>query len=104
VQRAPQAIIPDELAPAPPHRDAARCGPLSRLARGFAIAAIGIYRAALRPHLAGSCRFHPTCSAYALECITRFGARRGGWLTLKRLARCRPFGKSGFDPAPADHS
>lgn len=46
------------------------------------------------------CRFFPTCSEYGYESIERFGAWRGGWLTLRRLARCRPFGPSGFDPAP----
>jgi putative membrane protein insertion efficiency factor len=46
------------------------------------------------------CRFYPTCSAYGHEAIARHGARRGLWLTVKRLARCRPFGPSGFDPVP----
>ncbi|MGA1699394.1 MAG: membrane protein insertion efficiency factor YidD [Ilumatobacteraceae bacterium] len=44
------------------------------------------------------CRFFPTCSEYGYESIERFGAWRGGWLTLRRLTRCRPFGPSGFDP------
>ena len=46
------------------------------------------------------CRFFPSCSEYGLEAVTVHGARRGGWLTVRRLARCRPFGPSGFDPVP----
>jgi putative membrane protein insertion efficiency factor len=46
------------------------------------------------------CRFFPSCSEYGLEAIAVHGARRGGWLTARRLARCRPFGPSGFDPVP----
>jgi hypothetical protein len=46
------------------------------------------------------CRFHPTCSSYALEAFETHGAGRGGWLTFRRLCRCRPFGPSGFDPVP----
>jgi hypothetical protein len=46
------------------------------------------------------CRFFPTCSEYGLEAITVHGARRGSWLTMRRLVRCRPFGPSGFDPVP----
>ncbi len=46
------------------------------------------------------CRFTPSCSSYALEAIEVHGARRGLWLSARRLARCRPFGPSGFDPVP----
>jgi len=46
------------------------------------------------------CRFHPTCSEYAMEAITIHGSLRGGWLALRRLLRCHPFGSSGFDPVP----
>lgn len=47
------------------------------------------------------CRFFPTCSCYAQEAVTEHGALRGGLLTVRRLARCRPFGPSGYDPVPA---
>lgn len=46
------------------------------------------------------CRFTPGCSEYAREAVEVHGAGRGGWLALRRLSRCRPFGKSGFDPVP----
>lgn len=47
-----------------------------------------------------SCRFTPSCSAYAIEALTRYGAARGGWLAARRVARCHPFGGHGYDPVP----
>ena len=64
------------------------------------LGAIRFYRAVLSPMFPPSCRYVPTCSAYALEAITRYGARRGGWLALKRICRCHPFHKGGYDPVP----
>lgn len=58
------------------------------------------YRLFLSPWLGHSCRFQPTCSAYALEALERHGGFRGGWLTLRRLLRCNPWGGSGYDPVP----
>lgn len=49
------------------------------------------------------CRFFPSCSEYGREAIAVHGAARGGWLTVRRLSRCRPFGPSGFDPVPLPH-
>lgn len=64
------------------------------------IAAIRFYRKGISPLKPPVCRFHPTCSAYGLEAIEKYGAARGGWLLAKRLARCQPFCKGGFDPVP----
>ena len=61
---------------------------------------IGFYRRRISPALPPSCRFTPTCSAYALEAIGRYGAGRGGFMALRRFLRCNPFGPSGYDPVP----
>ena len=58
------------------------------------------YQLMLSPLFAGSCRFMPSCSAYAVEAITRFGVVRGSGLAVRRLLRCRPFAAHGFDPVP----
>ena len=58
------------------------------------------YRLVLSPWVGHGCRFHPTCSAYALEALDRHGAFRGLWLTVRRIARCRPGGGSGIDNVP----
>ena len=62
---------------------------------------IGFYRRHISPHTPRSCRFMPSCSQYAYEAITKYGACKGGWLTLKRLLRCNPFYKGDhYDPVP----
>lgn len=63
-------------------------------------APIHLYRWCLSPFLGRHCRFHPTCSAYALEAIEMHGAMRGSALAVKRLCRCHPWGGAGFDPVP----
>lgn len=62
------------------------------------------YRLVLSPWLGQSCRFQPTCSAYAIEALEIHGPVRGLWRTLRRLARCNPFGGSGYDPVPHGHA
>ncbi|MFM8317936.1 MAG: membrane protein insertion efficiency factor YidD, partial [Bacteroidota bacterium] len=62
------------------------------------MALVRLYRSMLSPYLPPSCRYNPTCSAYALEALQRHGAWRGSWLTLRRLARCHPWGGHGHDP------
>ncbi|MDD9934543.1 MAG: membrane protein insertion efficiency factor YidD [Myxococcales bacterium] len=66
----------------------------------LALALIGLYQRAISPLLGNHCRFHPTCSSYTATCIERFGVVHGAWLGARRIARCHPFGGSGFDPAP----
>jgi putative membrane protein insertion efficiency factor len=58
------------------------------------------YQRLLSPALPPSCRFHPSCSQYALDAVTRHGALKGTWLAARRLARCHPFNPGGFDPVP----
>lgn len=64
------------------------------------VALIRGYKRFLSPLLPPACRFEPTCSVYAAEAVSAWGARRGGWLAIKRIMRCRPGGGSGFDPVP----
>jgi putative membrane protein insertion efficiency factor len=64
------------------------------------ILAIKIYQLTLSPFLGRQCRYEPTCSVYAEQALRRFGVRRGGWLAVKRLGRCHPWGGTGYDPVP----
>jgi putative membrane protein insertion efficiency factor len=61
---------------------------------------VATYRYALSPMLGRSCRFHPSCSAYAQEALERHGALRGVWLALRRIGRCHPWHHGGYDPVP----
>lgn len=69
------------------------------LARAL-IATIRFYQKGISPLTPPVCRFVPTCSQYGAEAIERYGAARGGWLLLRRLARCQPFCRGGWDPVP----
>lgn len=66
----------------------------------FFILLIRFYQGAISPYLAPSCRYTPTCSQYGVEAIQKHGPFKGGWLTLKRLLSCHPWGGSGYDPVP----
>jgi len=88
-----------------------RGGDGSNVPRRWAVAQRGVvaaatlvmlraYRAVVSPLLPPSCRFHPTCSAYAIESVERFGARKGLTLAVRRLLRCHPWGEGGYDPVP----
>jgi putative membrane protein insertion efficiency factor len=58
-----------------------------------------LYRATLGRFMGGQCRFQPTCSQYAIDAINKYGAIRGGWRAIRRIARCHPWGGAGYDPA-----
>ncbi|WP_045523813.1 membrane protein insertion efficiency factor YidD [Neobacillus niacini] len=64
------------------------------------ISIIRFYQVMISPIKPPSCRFYPTCSQYGLEAVQRFGAFKGGWLTLKRILKCHPFHPGGIDPVP----
>ena len=61
---------------------------------------IGIYRKFISPLSPGKCRFTPTCSAYAIEALHRYGFIKGGFLSVRRILKCNPFGPYGYDPVP----
>lgn len=61
---------------------------------------VRLYQVTLGLVMGGHCRFHPSCSNYAIEALRVHGALRGSWLTLRRILRCHPFGGHGFDPVP----
>lgn len=66
----------------------------------FLIFLIRIYQLTLSRLLGPVCRFHPSCSRYAAECLRLHGAARGSWLSVKRIAKCHPFHPGGYDPPP----
>jgi uncharacterized protein len=68
--------------------------------RSMLLMPIRVYQYAISPFLAPHCRYHPTCSEYAAEAITRHGASRGLWMGVKRVARCHPWAEGGYDPVP----
>jgi putative membrane protein insertion efficiency factor len=64
------------------------------------ISIIRFYQVVISPLKPPTCRFYPTCSQYGLEAVHRFGAFKGGWLTIKRILKCHPFHPGGVDPVP----
>ena len=70
------------------------------LLRKAFILPIRFYQIAISPYFPPACRFTPTCSQYALEAIMKHGITKGGWLAIKRILRCHPWGGSGYDPVP----
>jgi uncharacterized protein len=68
--------------------------------RSVFIFMVRIYQAMLSPFFPDSCRFQPTCSAYMIQAIEKYGVLKGTWLGAKRIARCQPWGGHGHDPVP----
>lgn len=73
---------------------------ISKLITGIFLFLIKAYKTLLSPILPPSCRYLPTCSEYSSQAIIKYGPLRGGWLALKRIARCHPWGGHGHDPVP----
>ncbi len=72
---------------------------MTLLARVLSLPVRG-YRLVFSPWVGHNCRYQPTCSLYALEALERHGGLKGGWLALRRILRCHPWGRSGYDPVP----
>ena len=68
----------------------------------WALGLVRGYQLAISPLLGAHCRHYPSCSEYARLAMERFGVWRGGWLTVKRLGRCHPWGTHGYDPVPEE--
>lgn len=73
---------------------------MSYLFRQLFLGLIWVYRNLISPLTPPSCRYQPTCSAYAAQAVQKHGPWRGGWLALRRIGRCHPWGGHGYDPVP----
>lgn len=82
--------------PSPEQQDTAQLSVFGRTLVGL----VRVYQMVISPYLAPRCRFQPTCSHYMIEAVQAHGGARGGWLGLKRIAKCHPWGGFGYDPVP----
>ena len=73
---------------------------IKNILSSFFIFLIKVYQVTLSPWLGGNCRYQPSCSRYSIEAIKKHGPFKGGWLSLKRILSCHPWGGSGYDPVP----
>ena len=80
--------------------DATRRGGPRHDAAAVALFLLRFYKRFLSPLLPPMCRFEPTCSVYMMQAVEKYGTLRGGWLGMRRLARCHPFNPGGWDPVP----
>ena len=76
--------------------------PVDRLLAWPLLALVWLYRNGISPLFGANCRYEPTCSTYAREALQRYGAFKGGYLALKRIGRCHPWGGAGYDPVPGN--
>lgn len=88
--------------PLPPRSMSGGGEPRPYTLESFVLAGVRFYQAALRPLNWWGCKFYPSCSHYGLEAVERHGLKRGGWLSLRRILRCRPGVFGGYDPVPLD--
>ncbi|PKV63425.1 membrane protein insertion efficiency factor YidD [Pontibacter ramchanderi] len=70
------------------------------LFKKFLLALIWVYRNLISPLKPATCRYSPSCSTYAVGAVNKYGPFKGGWMALKRIGRCHPWGGSGYDPVP----
>ena len=94
-------VAPDFGSVAPARSPRLAMSGISRMPGRILAGLVRVYQLVLSPAMAPSCRHLPTCSEYAVEALRRHGVLRGGRLVVWRIARCHPFGTSGFDPVPA---
>jgi putative membrane protein insertion efficiency factor len=73
---------------------------IQELFKRLLLALIGFYQRFISPLLGSNCRYYPTCSHYTYEAVERYGPLRGLWMGMRRIARCHPWAKGGFDPVP----
>ncbi|MBS3956618.1 MAG: membrane protein insertion efficiency factor YidD [Clostridiales bacterium] len=73
---------------------------METLPRRAAVALVRVYQAVVSPLFPQSCRFHPTCSSYAITSLERYGVLKGAWLAIRRITRCHPWNPGGHDPVP----
>ena len=73
---------------------------ITQLPANILILFVRIYQYTLSPFIGRSCRYTPTCSQYSIDALKKYGAFKGGWMGLKRIASCNPWGGSGYDPVP----
>lgn len=90
--------MPFPVSPRPALPDVLRF--VARVPRTVLVLGVRAYQVGLSPLLPASCRYYPSCSAYAVEALERHGALRGSWLAARRIARCHPFRPGGYDPVP----
>ncbi|HKR05370.1 MAG TPA: membrane protein insertion efficiency factor YidD [Bacteroidia bacterium] len=73
---------------------------MQKVTTKFLILVIMFYKSAISPLMMRSCRYNPTCSAYGMEALRKYGPFKGSWLTIKRILSCHPWGGHGYDPVP----